>query len=38
MALKDIENMREDEMLSLMNPLIFAGTHIGQISWTNDAD
>src|ERR1019366_529529 len=20
----------------LMNPLIFAGTHIGQISWTND--
>jgi hypothetical protein len=23
---------------SLMNPLIFAGTHIGQISWTNDGD
>jgi len=22
----------------LMNPLIFAGTHIGQISWTNDGD
>ena len=22
----------------LMNPLIFAGTHIGQISWTNDSD
>jgi len=25
-------------VLYLMNPLIFAGTHIGQISWTNDAD
>jgi hypothetical protein len=24
--------------LGLMNPLIFAGTHIGQISWTNDSD
>jgi hypothetical protein len=24
--------------LPLMNPLIFAGTHIGQISWTNDSD
>jgi Protein of unknown function DUF262 len=23
---------------SLMNPLIFAGTHIGQTSWTNDVD
>jgi hypothetical protein len=22
----------------LMNPLIFAGTHIGQTSWTNDVD
>ncbi|MGO9771883.1 MAG: hypothetical protein ACLPSW_20520, partial [Roseiarcus sp.] len=22
----------------LMNPLIFAGTHISQISWTNDGD
>jgi hypothetical protein len=24
--------------LSLMNPLIFARTHIGQTSWTNDVD
>ncbi len=23
---------------TLMNPLIFAGTHIGQISWTNNGD
>jgi Na+/H+ antiporter NhaD/arsenite permease-like protein len=25
-------------VLILMNPLIFAGTHIGQTSWTNDVD
>jgi hypothetical protein len=24
--------------IKLMNPLIFAGTHIGQTSWTNDVD
>ncbi len=27
-----------DEAVALMNPLIFAGTHIGQTSWTNDVD
>jgi lipopolysaccharide biosynthesis protein len=32
------EGQIDTTLAHLMNPLIFAGTHIGQISWTNDSD
>jgi hypothetical protein len=31
-------NLASGTRAGLMNPLIFAGTHIGQTSWTNDVD